>query len=144
MPHRPPPPRADYRAFLPLQTRWADNDIYGHVNNAAYYTYFDTAVNTYLIGAGVLDLHAGSTSIGLVVETGCAYFEAVAFPEPLEVGLRVAALGRSSVRYEVALFRAGQAAAAAAGHFVHVYVDRHTRRPAALTAELRQALGPLL
>ncbi|AWN23708.1 thioesterase [Deinococcus irradiatisoli] len=143
MPHRSPPRRSDYRAFQPLQTRWADNDIYGHVNNAAYYTYFDTAVNAFLIAGGLLDIHAGST-IGLVVETGCAYFEAVAFPQTLAVGLKVAALGRTSVRYELALFREGQDTAAAAGHFVHVYVDRLSRRPVPLAEDLRRALEKLL
>lgn len=142
MPPRPPPVRADYRAFTAIQTRWADNDVYGHVNNATYYSYFDTAVNAHLIGAGVLDIHGGNI-IGLVVETGCAYFQAVAFPGALSVGLRVAELGRSSVRYELAIFREGEDAASAAGHFVHVYVDRQTRRPVPVSGALRAVLEGL-
>ncbi|WP_161880518.1 acyl-CoA thioesterase [Deinococcus alpinitundrae] len=136
---RPPPSRADYRVFTALQTRWADNDVYGHVNNATYYSYFDTAVNAHLIGAGVLDIQAGEM-IGLVVETGCVYFQAAAFPEPLSAGLRVAHLGRSSVRYELAIFREGEQTASAAAHFVHVYVDRLTRRPVEVTGALRALL----
>ena len=135
--------RADYAAFEPLDTRWADNDIYGHVNNVAYYALFDTAVNRFLIGAGVLDIHHGET-IGLVVETGCKYYQPLAFPDRLEAGLRVARLGNSSVRYEVAIFREGQEDAAAEGHFVHVYVHRETRRPAPLPEDFREALTPLL
>ncbi|TSA87254.1 acyl-CoA thioesterase [Deinococcus detaillensis] len=143
MPPRPPPTRAEYPVSLPLQTRWADNDLYGHVNNAAYYTYFDTAVNSYLIQAGVLDIHAGDV-IGLIVETGCVYFAPLAFPDSLSVGLRVAKLGRSSVRYELAVFREGEDTAAAAAHFVHVYVDRQTRRPLEVSGELRRVLEGLL
>ena len=131
--------RAAYKHFLPLQTRWADNDIYGHVNNVAYYAYFDTIVNDYLIGAGALDIHAGAV-IGLVVETGCKYFAPLEFPQKLEGALRVAKIGNSSVRYELAIFKAGADNPAAEGHFVHVYVDRKTRRPAPLPAELRAAL----
>ena len=131
--------RAAYKHFLPLQTRWADNDIYGHVNNVAYYGYFDTIVNEYLIGAGALDIHGGAV-IGLVVETGCKYFAPLEFPQKLEGALRVAKIGTSSVRYELAIFKAGEEAPAAEGHFVHVYVDRETRRPAPLPAEFRKAL----
>ncbi|MDZ7629197.1 MAG: thioesterase family protein [Parvularculaceae bacterium] len=131
--------RAAYRHFLPLQTRWADNDVYGHINNVAYYGYFDTIVNEYLIGAGVLDIHQGAV-IGLVVETGCRYFAPLAFPEKLDGALRVAKIGNSSVRYELAIFRAGDDTPAAEGHFTHVYVDRATRRPVALPAPFRQAL----
>ena len=119
-----------------------DNDVYGHVNNVVYYSYFDTAVNGYLIDAGVLDIHAGPV-IGLVVETQCRYFAPLAFPQTVEAGLRVATLGRSSVRYEVGLFAHGEATSAAHGHFVHVYVDRATRRPVELPAMLRQALEAL-
>src|SRR5712691_9300513 len=115
--------RAFYRRFLAIPTRWMDNDIYGHVNNVVYYSYFDTVVNGYLVEAGGLDIHDGKI-IGLVVETMCRYFLPLAFPDVIEAGLRVAHLGRSSVRYEVAIFKQGEAAAAAAGHFVHVYVDR--------------------
>jgi acyl-CoA thioester hydrolase len=131
--------RAAYRHFHPLQTRWADNDIYGHVNNVAYYGYFDTTVNEYLIAAGALDIHAGAV-IGLVVETGCRYFAPLAFPDRLEGALRVATIGVSSVRYEIAIFRQGEESPAAEGHFVHVYVDRKTRRPVALPEPLRRAL----
>lgn len=131
--------RTDYKHILPLQTRWADNDIYGHVNNVAYYGYFDTIVNDYLIAAGALDIHAGAV-IGLVVETGCNYFSALEFPQKLEGALRVAKIGNSSVRYELAIFKEGDETPAAEGHFVHVYVDRKTRRPAPLPAALRSAL----
>ncbi len=131
--------RADYKHILPLQTRWADNDIYGHVNNVAYYGYFDTIVNEYLIASGALDIHGGAV-IGLVVETGCKYFAPLEFPQTLDGALRVARIGNSSVRYELAIFRQGEDAPAAEGHFVHVYVDRKTRRPAALPAALRTAL----
>ncbi|GAB4528246.1 MAG: thioesterase family protein [Amphiplicatus sp.] len=131
--------RSEYRHFLPLQTRWADNDVYGHVNNVVYYGFFDTIVNEYLIGAGALDIHQGAV-IGLVVETGCRYFAPLEFPQKLEGALRVARIGTSSVRYELAIFAEGAAAAAAEGHFVHVYVDRATRRPVPLPAALRAAL----
>jgi acyl-CoA thioester hydrolase len=131
--------RSAYRHFLPLQTRWADNDIYGHVNNVAYYGYFDTIVNECLIAAGALDIHTGAV-IGLVVETGCKYFAPLAFPDKLEGALRVARIGNSSVRYELAIFRAGDDTPAAEGHFVHVYVDRQTRRPVPLPAPFRAAL----
>lgn len=136
------PAREHYRHFRPLDTRWMDNDVYGHVNNVTYYSYFDTGVNAYLIEKGVLDIHAGAT-IGLVVETGCRYFAPIAFPDRLEVAIRVAHLGTSSVRYEVGIFREGEESAAAAGHFTHVYVDRATRRPAPLPADLRAALEGL-
>ena len=131
--------RADYPHFLTIPTRWMDNDIYGHVNNVVFYSYFDTVVNGYLIEAGWLDIHGGAV-IGLVVETMCRYFQPIAFPDVIEAGLRVARLGRTSVRYEVAIFRRGEEAPAAAGHFVHVYVDRATRRPVALPESLRAAL----
>jgi len=133
------PTRTDYKHFLPLQTRWADNDIYGHVNNVTYYGFFDTIVNEYLINAGALDIHGGSV-IGLVVETGCKYFAPLAFPEKLEGALRVAHMGNSSVRYELAIFKEGENAPAAEGHFVHVYVDRQTRRPVTLPVDFRKAL----
>lgn len=140
---RPAPrPRTDFRSFLPIGTRWMDNDVYGHVNNVTYYSYFDTAVNRYLIEAGALDI-AASPVIGLVVETGCQYFSSIAFPDELEAALRVARLGNSSVRYEVGIFKRGEPLCAAHGHFVHVYVDRHTRRPVPLPADLRRALEPL-
>ena len=135
--------RSGYRHFLPIGTRWMDNDVYGHVNNVVYYSYFDTVVNEYLIRAGALDFEHGAT-IGLVVETQCNYFAPLVFPERVEAGLRVARLGASSVRYEVGLFREGEDAPAAQGHFVHVYVDRETRRPVALPDALRAALEPLV
>ena len=134
--------RAAYRHFLPITTRWMDNDVYGHVNNVVYYSYFDTVVNEYLIRAGVLDIEHGAT-IGLVVETQCNYFAPLVFPDRVDAGLRVVRLGTSSVRYEVGLFRDGEPEPAAQGHFVHVYVDRATRRPVNLPAELRAALEPL-
>lgn len=134
--------RADYRHFLPIQTRWMDNDVFGHVNNVVYYSYFDTAVNLYLIETGVLDI-ARSPVIGFVVETACRYARPLVFPDPVTAGLRVARLGNSSVRYEIGLFRADEARAAAEGHFVHVYVDRATQRPVALPDALKTALAPL-
>ncbi|AFZ67487.1 acyl-CoA thioesterase [Deinococcus peraridilitoris] len=137
------PARADYAHFLPIGTRWMDNDVYGHVNNVVYYSYFDTVVNQFLISRGVLDFAHGEV-IGLVVETGCRYFASLSFPDPVTAGLRVARLGNSSVRYEVALFRADEARAAAAGFFVHVYVNRHSRRPTLLPDNLRRVLETLV
>jgi acyl-CoA thioester hydrolase len=134
-----PEPRAAYRHFLSIPTRWMDNDVYRHINNVVYYSFFDTAVNHYLIVEGVLDIEKSSV-IGLVVETACQYFSPVAFPDLVEAGLRVAKLGNSSVRYEVGIFRNGGASASAQGHFVHVYVDRATQRPTPLPAPLRRAL----
>lgn len=123
--------RQAYAHLSTISTRWMDNDVYGHVNNVTYYSYFDTAVNRYLIEAGVLDIHAGEV-IGLVIETQCNYFAPLAFPRPVEAGIRVAHIGKSSVRYDIGLFDEGQEMAAACGHFVHVYVDRQTRRPVPL------------
>jgi acyl-CoA thioester hydrolase len=134
--------RAQYRHFLPIQTRWSDNDAYGHVNNVVYYSWFDTVVNEYLIAAGALDIQA-STVVGLVVETQCNYFSELAFPQRVDAGLRVAQAGRSSVRYELALFGALSDAASAQGHFVHVYVDRASRRPVPLPPALRAAVERL-
>jgi acyl-CoA thioester hydrolase len=119
-----------------------DNDIYGHVNNAVHYSYFDTAVNRYLIETGALDLQNGSV-IGLVVETACSYFKELAFPDRISAGLRVTRIGRTSVRFEVALFREDDEFAAAQGHFVHVYVDRATRRPVDLPEALKNSLADL-
>jgi acyl-CoA thioester hydrolase len=135
--------RADYRHFLAIPTRWKDNDIYGHVNNVVYYSYFDTVVNHYLVTAGGLDIHEGPV-IGLAVETLCRFHQPLSFPDVIDAGLRVAHLGRSSVRYEIGIFRAGEDVPAAAGHFVHVFVDRQARRPAAIPAPLRAALARLL
>jgi acyl-CoA thioester hydrolase len=137
--HPRPVARESYCHFTPMGTRWMDNDIYGHVNNVVYYSFFDTAVNHYLVDAGVLDIHGGDV-IGLVVETHCNYFAPLAFPQTIEAGLRVAHIGTSSVRYEVGLFAQGEAATAAHGHFVHVYVDRVTRRPVPLPATFTRAL----
>lgn len=132
-----PHARSSYRVFRSIPTRWADNDMYGHVNNVIYYSWFDTAVNALLIERGALDIHAGQT-IGFVVETQCNYFAPIAFPQTVEAGIRVAQAGRSSVRYEIALFAEGADTAAAQGHFVHVYVDRTTQRPMPLPDALQQ------
>ncbi|HEY9094712.1 MAG TPA: thioesterase family protein, partial [Hydrogenophaga sp.] len=137
-----PQPRSAYPVFRSITTRWMDNDVYGHVNNVVYYSWFDTAVNAHLIEQGALDIHAGEV-IGLVIETQCNYFAPLAFPQTIEAGIRVAHMGKSSVRYEVGLFAAGEAIAAACGHFVHVYVDRETRRPVALPAALKTTLETL-
>ncbi|QXQ05806.1 thioesterase family protein [Sphingosinicellaceae bacterium] len=135
-------PRDAYPVFRSVATRWMDNDAYGHVNNVVHYSLFDTAVNAYLVEAGLLDI-TGGVLIGLVVETGCRYARPVSFPEVVELGLRVAMLGRSSVRYEVGLFTAGVAEAAAEGFFVHVYVDRAHRRPTSLPENWRAGLQRL-
>jgi acyl-CoA thioester hydrolase len=137
-----PQARRTYPVFRPITTRWMDNDVYGHVNNVVYYSWFDTAVNAWLIEQGVLDIYQGQT-IGLVIETRCNYFSSLAFPQTVEAGIRVGHLGRSSVRYEVGLFAQGAAQAAAQGHFTHVYVDRQTRRPVPLPAPLRTLLETL-
>ena len=137
-----PEPRSAYKVFRSIGTRWMDNDAYGHVNNVVYYSWFDTAVNAYLIEQGVLDIHQGA-AIGLVVETQCNYFAPLAFPQTVEAGLRVARLGRTSVRYEVALFAQGEDLCAARGHFVHVYVDRLSRQPVSLPPALKHLLEPL-
>ena len=136
-------PRSAYKVFRPITTRWMDNDAYGHVNNVVYYSWFDTAVNAYLIEQGVLDIHHGDT-IGLVIETQCNYFSSLAFPQTVEAGIGVARLGASSVRYEVGLFAQGEALTAAKGHFIHVYVDKQTRRPVPLPLNLRTVLETLV
>ena len=138
-----PTTRADYAHLSTITTRWMDNDIYGHVNNVTYYSYFDTAVNRYLIEAGVLDIHAGEV-IGLVIETHCNYFAPLAFPRNVDAGIRVAHIGKSSVRYEIGLFEEGEPLAAACGHFVHVYVDRDSRRPTTLPEVFVAALQQLV
>jgi acyl-CoA thioester hydrolase len=125
-----------------LDTRWADNDVYGHLNNVQHYAFFDTVINAYLIEQGGLDIHGGAL-IGLCAESHCAYHAPLAFPDAVIGGLRVAELGRSSVRYELALFRDGSEEPAAEGWFVHVFVDRETRRPAAIEGRLRAALEAL-
>ncbi len=135
--------RSHYRRLTEIPTRWSDNDVYGHVNNATYYSYFDTAVNQFLIERGLLDIHQ-SEVIGIVVETLCRFHRSLAFPDVVEAALRVASIGNSSVRWEIGLFRRGDPQVAATGHFVHVYVDRATRRPARVPTEVRAALEPLL
>lgn len=135
--------RADYVFFSDVQTRWEDNDVYGHINNAVYYSYFDSAVNAYLIERDALNIHEGD-EIGLVVESGCLYFSELAYPQKIDVGLRVGYLGNSSVRYELALFPLGNDIAAAQGFFTHVYVDRKRRRPQKISGNLRRALTALL
>lgn len=141
---RPQPAlRSGYVRFVPVATRWMDNDLYGHLNNVVYYSLFDTAVNSVLVADGGLDLQRGET-IGIVVESGCAYFSALAFPEPVEVGVRVAHIGRTSARYELGVFAVGVDRACACGHFVHVFVDRVERRPVPIADRLLAVLQGLL
>lgn len=135
----PPSTRDAYRAFRTIPTRWMDNDVYGHLNNVVHYSMFDTAINGWLIDRGVLD-HLSGERIGLVVETGCRYHGEMGFPDVVTAGLRVARLGTSSVRYEVGLFRNEDGRASAEGFFVHVYVDRATRRPVPMLERLRSTL----
>jgi acyl-CoA thioester hydrolase len=137
------PQRTDYRHFQPITTRWHDNDIYGHVNNVTYYSFFDSTVNTYLIERGGLDIHDGAV-VGFVVSSSCDYFASIAYPEMIEVGLRVSKLGNSSVQYELAVFKVGEEEACAAGRFVHVFVDRASNRPVAIPEALRLAMQVLL
>ena len=134
--------REDYRAWRSFATRWADNDVYGHVNNVVFYQWFDSAVNAWLIDRHLLDMASG-TLIGLVVETQCSYFAPLTFPRPVEVGIRVDHLGTSSVRYRVGIFDVGHPRTAAHGYFTHVYVHRETRRPVKLPAEWRDTLSTL-
>ena len=136
------PAREAYRAFVPITTRWTDNDVYGHVNNAVYYSFFDTAVNRWLIEAGLLDVEDGDV-LGLVVRTECDYFAPVAFPQDVEAGVAVERVGTSSVTYRVGVFAGGETAVAA-GRFTHVYVGREGRRPRPLPADWRRALDALL
>jgi acyl-CoA thioester hydrolase len=136
-------PRAAFPHFLAIPTRWMDNDVYGHVNNVNYYSFFDTAVNRFLIERGVLDIHEGQV-VGFVVETSCSYFSSIAFPDTVHVGVRVAKLGNSSVRYELALYRNDEPLPAAAGHFVHVYVDRRSNRPVPIAEATRAVLQTLV
>lgn len=143
MSQKPQITRAEYLRFLTLPTRWMDNDVYGHVNNVLYYGFFDTAINNYLIAEGGLDINAGEV-IGYAVESQCQYLHALAFPDVLEVGLRVGKLGNSSVRYELAIFKQGEDRAAAFGYFVHVFVDRQTQRPVPMPETIRTALARLV
>ena len=135
--------RSSYPHFMPITTRWKDNDLYGHVNNVEYYSYFDTVINHYLIRVGGLDIHGGQV-IGVCAESHCRFLDSLAFPDVVDAGLRVARLGRSSVRYEIGLFTSGQERIAAQGWFVHVFVDRLSRRPVELPAEIRAALQNIL
>ncbi|MBF9196012.1 acyl-CoA thioesterase [Microvirga terrestris] len=137
------PERSAFKFFRPIATRWMDNDAYGHVNNVHYYSYFDSAVNGWLVEKGLLAI-TKSPVVGLVVESGCTYFESVAFPDALEAGIAVAHLGRSSVRYRIGIFKQGARAAAAQGHFVHVYVDRKTQTPVEIPTETRAILSELI
>jgi acyl-CoA thioester hydrolase len=136
------PSRDDFRVFRPITTRWMDNDVYGHVNNVVYYSYFDTAVNGYLIDAAGTDIRA-LPAIGLVVETGCRYFRPITFPDAVEVGVAVEKLGTSSIVYRLGIFVVGEPDPAAAGRFVHVYVDASTRRPTPVPDVIRRAVAPL-
>lgn len=135
--------REDFRHFQPMTTRWHDNDVYGHVNNVVYYSYFDSAVNRYLIETGGLDIHQGPV-IAFVVSSSCDYFASIAFPERLEVGLAVSKLGNSSVQYTLGIFKAGEAQPRAVGRFVHVFVNRADNRPVPIPHPLREALSRLL
>ena len=137
-----PEPRARYPHFIAITTRWMDNDVYRHVNNVHYYSFFDTAVNEYMMRQGVLDLER-SPVICLVVETGCQYFAPIAFPDTVHCGLRVAHLGRSSVRFEIGIFRNDDPRAVAQGHFVHVTCDRASHRPVAMPEDMRAVLERL-
>lgn len=131
--------RDDFGLFRRLQTRWSDNDVYGHMNNVVHYSLFDTAINGWLVEEGFLDIQAGKV-VGLVVETGCSYFSELAFPDKVVAGIRIAHVGTSSVRYEIALFKGDEERAAAQGHFVHVYVDRATRKPEPVSTAFRGRL----
>lgn len=137
------PTRDDYKVFYPISTRWSDNDIYGHVNNVTYYSYFDTAANRYLIEEGGLDISDGRI-VGYVVNSGCEYHAPITYPEGIEAGLRVDRMGNSSVQYGIAIFREGVAEAAAHGHFVHVFVERAANKSVPIPAPLRAALERLL
>lgn len=138
-----PDNRDQYKVFVPINTRWADNDIYGHVNNVTYYSYFDTAANHYLIHEGGLDIEKGPV-IGLVVNSGCNYYSAIAYPDKLEIGLRVDRIGNSSVQYGLAVFKEGEDIACADGHFVHVFVDRENHNSVTIPLKLRSALEAIL
>ena len=135
--------RSRYEHIAEIPTRWMDNDTYGHVNNVIYYSFFDTAVNGFLIENGALDIRDGDT-IGLVVETHCEYFASLSFPDLVEAGIAVSKIGNSSVRYEIGLFAEGEEEPAAQGYFVHVYVDKDTRRPTSLPETLKSLLGTIL
>ena len=143
MSRKQPPALTDFPHHWHTTTRWDDNDVYGHLNNVVHYRLFDTAVNRFLLENNLLDFRTGK-NVYLVVETGCSYFAELAYPDKLIVGLRVARLGTSSVTYETGLFRDGEAAAAAAGHFVHVLVNKASRKPVAIEANSRTAFETLM
>ena len=138
-----PRPRRDFRYFTTITTRWSDNDMYGHINNVAYLSFFDAAANRYLIEEGGMKPLA-SAVVGLVVETGCVYFAPLSYPQPVDVGVVVATIGTSSVRYEIGVFAQDDQQSAAHGHFIHVYVDARTRRPIPLPPDLRSALAHIV
>ena len=142
MSRQKPETRDRYREFIAITTRWMDNDVYHHLNNVVYYSFFDTAVNEYMVRAGVLDIETSRT-VCLVVATGCQYFSPISFPDTVHCGLRVAHLGTSSVRFEIGIFRNDDDAAAAQGHFVHVACDRATQRPVPMPADMHAALEKL-
>lgn len=134
--------RSAYPHFTTVTLRWADNDAYGHVNNTVHYSWFDTAVNEWLVGERLLDIESGDP-IGLVVETGCRYFAPLAYPGEVEVGIGIERIGTSSITYRIGIFAPGSETPAAEGHFVHVYVDRHSRRPAAIPDAWRETLATI-
>jgi len=131
--------RSDYKVFRTITTRWADNDVYGHMNNVVHYSLFDTAINGWLFESDVLDFVQGD-NIGLVVETGCRYFAEMGFPDVVTAGIRVGRIGNTSVRYEIGLFRNEDVETSAQGFFVHVYVNRITRKPQPLSVKFRELL----
>ncbi|GAA5585861.1 hypothetical protein Acal01_00995 [Acinetobacter calcoaceticus] len=135
--------RDQFKFFLDIQTRWADNDIYGHVNNVTYYSYFDTAANALLIQKTGFDIHQ-SQSIGLVVDSACSFFQELSFPEIIQVGVAIGKIGNTSLRYELAIFKQGQEQASAQGHFVHVFVDRKTRKTVPISESTRDVLEKFL
>ena len=139
MSRKPPATRAEFKVWREMTSRWADNDAYGHINNTVYYEWFDSAVNAWMVEQGMLDIENGDP-IALVVETRCTYAAPLVFPEPVEIGLAVAELGRSSIRYRIGIFAKKTENAAAEGEFVHVVVDRSTRRPVEIPADWRQKL----
>ena len=143
MPRTPPPSRFDYQRFAEIGTRWDDNDIYGHLNNTVHYRIFDTVINSFLLEQGILDFRDGE-QVFLIIETGCQYFAELAYPDKIDAGYRVAHLGTSSVRYEIGLFRQGEDSAAAAGHFIHVNVDKKSRASQPINAQARACLTALM
>ncbi len=137
------PGRADYKVFYPITTRWSDNDIYGHINNVVYYSYFDSVANRYLIEAGGMQI-PDDPVVGYVVSSGCDYVSSLEYPDPIEGGLRVDRLGNSSVQYGIGIFRQGEDSPAAYGHFVHVFVDRVANQSVPIPAPIRSALEQIL